>query len=177
MMAALSAGGMVPVYDERRDRLNNAFGDDLYCPNAGGFFELGQGEEKHLRDHRGKLIKVLVGSRAIEVVIQKRLPYRIVFMKRHPEEIRQSFEAFWGNTRQITPVINHYDEVMGEAIQRLTDTGASVDIFQYREVVESPLVHFVALQNRGWPIQPEKSARIVNPALCRFRLEQLVVGI
>ncbi len=52
-----------------------------------------------------------------------------------------------------------------------------VTVLQYREVVEQPRNTFEKLRNDGWPIDVDRAAGVIKPELCRFRLEDLTVGI
>ena len=125
--------------------------------------------------HEGKLVKVLWGGLPRLVVH----PYRVVFMTRHPEEIRQSYGAFFGNVPgPVQLVVDRYDALMVDAVEMLRNRrDTEVWTFKYREIVKDPRPAFERLHADGWPIDAEKAAAMVDPALCRFRLEQLEVGI
>jgi len=81
MMQALIAGGLEADYDERRERMNDNYGDKFYRPNGGGFYELSYMEYKKENfplDHEGKLIKALRGG--IDQIAPHE--YKIVMMLR-----------------------------------------------------------------------------------------------
>ena len=175
MMDALTAGGLSPAFNPERDRMNEVFGDEHYQPNPNGFYELSRKEYQETgfpRGYEGKLIKILFGG--INRIVAGN--YKIIFMRRDFEEIRQSYEGFFGNVLQITEneLIAKIEDAIGILKQR-----RDVDITEvwYRDVIEDPLKVFTFLKGRGWPIDPEKAAEVVNPELCRFRLENLEVGI
>lgn len=180
-MQGLVAGGMVAAYSKIRNLMNDHLGDDQYLPNRGGFYEMRPSEyqDPELAEKcDGKVVKLLItDTKPLNTVIKSGVPYRVVFMKRHPEEIRQSWDGFWGNTRQVMRVVNNYDAVMDKAIDRFKETAESVSVFQYRKVVEHPLSAFKVLQATGWPVDPEKAAEVVDPKQYRFKLENLEVGI
>ena len=92
MMRALEAGGLEAAYDSSRDVMNDKFGDDNYKINPGSFYEILPMKYRGLNfplDYRGKLIKVLLWGLTNMWVHE----YKIVFMLRDFEEIRQSWEA------------------------------------------------------------------------------------
>jgi len=176
MMQALIAGGLDAAYDARREHMNATYGDDYYQPNTGGFYELSTLDYKKDNfplDYEGKLIKCLRGA------LWKIKPheYKIVFMLRNPEEIRQSYEAFFTN-RADGFILDQYQDRMQKSIDDMRDReDVDLTVFQYREVVEDPVSHFEQLKTAGWPIDPIKAAEVVDPSLCRFRIENLVVGL
>jgi hypothetical protein len=177
MMRALIAGGLTAAYDRQRDDALSAAGDDDYRPNRSGFFELHPIEyrrEGFPRRHFGKLIKVL-GYAVGRMVVGN---YRVIFMRRNPEEIRQSFEAFF-RTDQHPPSVDRYDawcyDILG-ILHNRRDV-ESVEVVNYRSVVSAPSHLFRGLLVRGWPIDYEAAAATIDPDQCRFRLESLTVGI
>ena len=182
MMKALGAGGMPLAYEPKRDEMNQRFGDSDYQPNEGGFYEMERETYQHPDfplPFKGRLIKGLVGC-------LQRLPvakYKIVMMMRDPEEIRQSYEAFFNKPcpniggRKFTN--KNYQKAIEEHIEQIDNRlDAEVLIVNYREVVEDPEKRFRFLLNWGrWPIDPIKAAAVVNPDKCRFRRENLEDGI
>lgn len=175
MMQCLSKGGLTPVFNPARNKMNDDYGDDYYSPNIGGFYELAKRQYRHPDFplmYDGKLIKLLIGGLYSLNVHE----YRVVFMKRNPEEIRQSYEAFFGRVAaRVEEMAKHYDKHTNRAIKSLENRRdiKSLDIFQYREVVNEPLKHFKKLKESGWEIDPEAAASEVDPKLCRFRVENL----
>lgn len=175
MMQALEAGGLEAAFNSQRNQMNETYGDEVYKPNPGGFYELNRQEYTvpgFPRGYEGKLIKHLHGG--ISRIVAGN--YKIVFMRRDLEEVRQSYEAFFDANLHVD---------MGELNQRIEDSlgilrvrsDVEVEEVWYRDVVENPIDVFSALKERGWPIDPEKAALIVNPELCRFKKERLEVGI
>ena len=175
MMRCLQAGGLDAVYQEGRDKMNDKFGDDDYQPNKDGFYEMFRVDyqQPHFpRMYAGRLIKCLFSGLPTMVVHD----YKVVFMLREHEEIRQSYEAFFH--QELGMKKNTYTEAMQESIDLLhnrKDTHATV--LQYRDVVKNPQENFEVLRNNGWPINVSKAVSVVNQDLCRFRLEKLTVGI
>lgn len=175
MMRALEAGGLEAAFAPERDEMNERFGDEDYQPNPGGFYELNRREYREHgfpRKYEGKLIKCLWGGLPRFVVGA----YQIVFMLRDPEEIRQSFESFFN--QPAPPMLTTYDEQMQDAIDLLRNRrDTTVCVLQYRDVIADPVSAFEQLLGSGWPIDVEQAAAVVDPELCRFRLEELTVGI
>lgn len=175
MMRALVAGGLAPIYNKARDRMNRQYGDKHYQPNKDGFYELSRQEYRQFgfpRMYQGKLLKCMYGGLWQMVVGD----YKVVFMMRDPEEIRQSFEAFF--SRPLPPMFKRYKEVMGDTIEMLKNRkDTQVDIFEYREVISDPLRHFKLLKAHGWPIDIIRAAKIVDPKKIRFKKENLTIGI
>ena len=177
MMRALEAGGLEACYQQSRDVMKDRFADEHYDPNVGGLYELERQDYRAWgfpRPYAGKLVKALnMGVPRMAVMPDG---IRVVFMRRDPEEIRQSYLAFFDKRLQGVP---HLDRNMQDVIQRIENRKdvLSLDVFWYREVVERPLEHFAALRDRGWPIDPRSSAATVDPALCRFKIENLTVGV
>lgn len=175
MMKALEAGGLDVLYNPDRDKMNTRYGDEYYQPNEGGFYELNRRQYQQPgfpRMHEGKLIKALWGG--ITRVVAG--DYKVVFMRRDYEEIRQSYQAFFGNPIHLNA--EEYRARMDDTIGMLKvrrDVGLS--IFQYRDVLDHPLEKFAELRDQGWPVDVHKAAAVVSPSTCRFRLEELQVGV
>jgi len=175
MMQALAEGGLEPAYNPVRDKMNKDFGDNDYQPNPGGFYELTRQDYRQPgfpHQFEGKLIKCLFGGLPRMAVGN----YKVVFMMRDPEEIRQSYESFFN--KPAPPILNQYDQIMKDSIDMLKNRkDTEVIVFEYRKVVEDPLEHFRILKRNEWDIDVNKAAASVNPELCRYRLEELTVDI
>jgi len=175
MMKALEAGGLEAAINPDRDKMNQQFGDSNYKPNVGGFYELNRSEYQQYgfpRMYEGKLLKCLWGGVAKVVVGD----YRIVFMMRNPEEIRQSYEAFFDG--RVPPSLEKYEDIMKDTIDMLENRkDTRVLIIQYRNVINNPRKEFQKIKDFGFPIDIERAISVVDPTLCRFKLEDLTVGI
>jgi len=174
MMAALEAGGLNAVRSDERDQMNKVFGDADYEPNGRGFYEL-PGREVNTpgfpKQHEGKLIKVMYSNVALIAPMQ----YKVVFMRRNSEEIRQSFEAAFGT---VIPDMKKYDEAV-DAVVALCNNRKDMEVveLQYRDVIDAPEEAFSMLWEHGWPIDVPACAGKVDGTLCRFRIEELSKGI
>ena len=177
MMKALEAGGMDASYRQSRDVMKNRFADEHYDPNIGGLYEL---ERKDYQEfgfpskYKGKLIKALNHGVPKMAVMPDGI--RVIFMRRHPEEIRQSYDGFFGQQLQN---IEHLERNMEDIIDRIKNRKdvLSLDVFWYRGVIENPSMHFQILKDSGWPIDVEKCVKVVDPQYYRFKLENLTIGI
>ncbi len=176
MMRALEAGGMDAAYKQSRDVMKERFADEHYDPNVGGLYEL---ERRDYREpgfphkYEGRLIKALAMGVPSMAVMER---IRVVFMQRHPEEIRQSYGAFFGQELKGMDTLKERTHDILERIRNRRDV-ISLEIFWYRDVIESPHRHFQNLYLTGWPINTGKAAAVVDPDLCRYRLEHLTVGV
>ncbi len=176
MMKALETGGIETVYAKNRDEIKDVFADKNYNPNDGGLYELERTDylsANFPRKFKGKLIKALLGALDRMRVMPK---IKIIVMKRNPEEIRQSYFAFFGQKLPVTD--KQLEEMYKETIMSLANRkDTEYKEFWYRDVVKEPLKYFQELKEWGWPIDPQKSAQIVDPSLLRYKLESLEVGI
>lgn len=175
MMRALEAGGLEVAKSAERDLLAKVNSDENYNGNPYGLYELTidqMKEDNFPNQYEGKLIKVL-GPQAFTLSPTKGM--RVVLMRRDKEEIRQSFDAFFGKQLPVENV----DERM-EVLERILNNRKdvlSVDVFWYREVIENPRKHFEILKDKGWEIDIDKCVNAVEPELCRFKRENLEIGI
>ena len=98
-------------------------------------------------------------------------------MRRDAEEIRQSYEGFFGKPFSATSErIEVVNQKFLENAKNRRDI-KSLDIFWYKEVIENPKKYFQILKDNGWPINVGKAVLVVNPKLYRFRKEKLTIGI
>jgi len=175
MMQALIAGGMEAEYRESRDDMKNRFRDEDYDPNP-HLFELERKDYQapdFPKGYEGKLIKALrMGPGRMQVMPD----IRVVFMRRDPEEIRQSYMAFFGRADYTVEQIEKDVERSLEAIRNRRDTRL-MEVW-YRNVVENPVPCFERIRRFfGVPLDVEKAAGVVDEKWLRYRLEELEVGV
>ena len=176
MMRALEVGGMETAYKADRDIMKNHYSDEHYDANIGGLYELERQDYKDPnfpRDYEGKLIKALNISVPRMAVMPNGI--RVVFMRRDKEEIRQSYDAFFGQQLRVDN-LDERMEAIKEKILNRKDV-ISFNEFWFREAIDKPREHFQILKNDGWPIDVDKAVDMIDPKYCRFRLENLTVGI
>jgi hypothetical protein len=172
MMEALEAGGMDAAYSSARDvSMNSRFGDPDYVPNT-QYMELDQAayrKKDFPLPYAGKLIKILYGGLYRLPAIPD-LQYNIVMMTRQQEEIRNSLLAFFGTDQALHNIggdlkytFNHVEGVM-----RDRKSVNSFTVLKVADVVKNPLQHFTLLSSKGWPIDPEKAAQIIDGKKLRF---------
>ena len=171
MMKCLMAGGMDAVYDTEMDSKNIEYGKGDYQPNPGGFYALSDLTALKRSDfagaYSGKLVKVFAGM-AI------RLPpgdYKIVVMRRDPDEIIASMREFLPGPQLFVyePAAHLYEVIFPALIERLETQGRRVTVIEYAKVVENPQAEFDRIAKAGWPIDPAKAAQCVDPALYRSK--------
>jgi len=175
MMNCLSEGGLDAAYSDQRDARSKQFADDHYHPNKGGLFELSASEhtkETFPADYEGRLIKSL--RRSVVTMDTMCHGIRFIMMRRDPEEIRQSYNAFFSGSLRVR--VDHELNEIKKLVEQREDT-LSLHEFWYRDVLTRPEEHFNILKQSGWPIDTKKCVSVVDPKQCRFKLEQLEIGI
>ena len=102
--------------------------------------------------------------------------YKIIFMRRDYEEIRQSFEAFFNSSLKMKE--KQYNTAMKDTLDILRNR-KDVDFVEiwYRDVINDPKNIFKLLRDKGWPIDISQAVKVVDPKLCRFKKEILTIGI
>lgn len=177
IMKALEAGGMDAEYKQSREEMRKRFADEKYDPNIGGLYELERSDYQQPdfpKKYKSKLIKVLnMGVPRMAVMPDG---VRVIFMRRDAEEIRQSYMAFFGRNLGGT---ENLDKRMEDIIGRIKNRKdiLTLDVFWFREVIEKPKRHFKILKSHGWNIDVEKAISVIDPKYCRYKREELTVGI
>lgn len=179
MMRALMSGGLTPKVSVERERVvTERFENGAFHPNIFGLYEMFQKEiVKSVMDPSsidGKLIKCLAGGLSRFAAWD----WRVIFMQRDYEEMRQSCLAIFDGRKGLLPAEDVFREQMAYFKGQMNER-RDIDWveFEYREVLDNPLAHFKKLKDRGWPIDAEKASSIVDPEQCRYRVENLDVGI
>lgn len=187
MMESLEAGGLTAAYSERKhQQVNDRWGDESYRPQPGeGIYEL-EAADYQTHDfplaYKGRLIKALFGA-MLGLRGDLGLDYKIVFMKRDPEEIRQSYLAFFsqdlGSARvPLAQRLREYDATVARITGILEQRrDVNLTVLDYETVVEAPQVAFEALRGAGWGIDPVAASQVPTGDRRRFRLEELEVGV
>lgn len=163
-----------------RDRLNVVCSDKCYRPNPEGLYE------PEVKDIRSPVWWRAQDGRVVKCVVPWlcHLPvhdYRVIFLLRDAEEIRQSYRAAFGTVGDNGlprggPTREEIEADVSEALQTLANRRDVRDVVRihYREILGDPVGFF---RDLDWPVNPERAAAVVDPALYRFRREKLVVGI
>lgn len=176
MMKALEAGGMEACYRASREEMRLHFADQHYDPNVGGLYELERNDylaPDFPHGYEGKLVKVLrMGVAQMNVSPSG---VRVLFMRRDPEEIRQSYMAFFGRTDMTTDNI----EAMVTRSLAMARNRRDTDVMEvpFRGVVDDPLAWFERIKAFGFAINVSAAAAVVRPDLLRYRREELEIGI
>ena len=172
---------MTAVRSDKRDLINAENSDESYKPNEEGLYEPELADVMRIswwREQYGKVVKCIVpwlGSLPVH-------GYRVVFMLRDPEEIRQSFRAAAGLTARprTLPTIEHVDEAVreGQLLVANRKDVESIVTLRYREdLLTDPRRCMDLLAENGWPIDPAKASAVIDRQRCRFKRENLVEGL
>ncbi len=175
MMQAIEASGIPVLRSTERDKGFQRYEDKYYRLNPKGLYELTTRQQiRHLRTPEtweGSCIKALLQT--IPFIASGN--WHVVLMTRDFEEIRQSFIAALSGTPSIKSEDEYRHEiayVQGILNQRIDVT---LTTLHYREdVLADP---HAALSSLGWPIDVDAAAAVVDSQLCRFKRENLTVGI
>lgn len=176
MMKALEAGGMTAVYRQSRDEMKNRYADDQYDPNFGGLYELERQDylkPDFPKGYEGKLIKALRSGPGRMSVMDEGI--RVLWMTRDPEEIRQSYMAFFGKSDFTTEQIEA-DCARNLALAKNRRDARVMEV-PYRAVVETPAAWFRRIHNFGFHIDEKKASEVVSDEWLRYRKEELEVGV
>lgn len=174
MMQCFEAGGLEAVFNPARDKMRHIMGrsDEHYDPNSGGLYELLEREMKvpgFPREYEGKLIKVMYYG------ITNLVPgeYKVVFMRRHWDEVKPSFDAFFGGNLNPSMTEDTFQAWMDDYCELIIMRG-DMELAQvwYDDVLDDPEAIFAQL---AWPIDVEKAVQIIDPAKKRFCLEAVHV--
>lgn len=170
MMKALSAGGLSPVFSHKRDEeMNKNYSIDNYVSNPEGFYELDKKEYLQVgfpRKYEGKLLKCL-WNRVPRLVVGN---YKIVFMLRDPEEIKQSSKRAFGV--DVSSGLKNYNEIMEDMINIIKNRKDSqIVALNYVDVINNPRKEFQKLKDGGWSICVDKCVSVITPGLYRNRIK------
>jgi len=177
MMQALIAGGLSAAWSEERNAVADQHADEHYHPNKTGLYEVPLKEYGGLNfplQYQGKLIKIMAWG--LDSLAVNHEGYRVVIMRRDPEEIRQSYEAFFG--QKCPPMPEYYEriELAAEMLANRRDV-LSVCVVDYVDLIANAELCMIRRRGDGWPIDPLEAAAVIDPAQYRFRRELLTVGI
>ena len=169
LMRCLEAGGLQAVGDKNLE-LNSSAPLD-YIPNPNGFYQFNNLiNDNFYSTYAGKLIKYPI--RKIRYLPSGE--YKIILLKRNPEEIRMSMSKWtpyksWGKDETITYLYEEYIDLVLNHLSSLA--GAEISVMDYKDIVQSPKQAFAKLVDAGWPIDTESAAQVVDQSLYRLKLE------
>lgn len=179
MMRALEAGGMTVASSSERDQMAAVHADEHYQPNPDSkLYEVPLREYGNVGfplAYQDKLIKVMLWG--LDSLAVNPDGYRVVIMRRDPEEIRQSYEAFFGHPLRH-PWMAEYEQRIRRAQRMLYNRSDvySATVLNYRDLIDNPLSTFNELYEL-MEFDIDKAAATIKPDLYRFRRERLTVGI
>lgn len=166
MMRCLIAGGLVGVYNTD---LDNQLFQDGYHPNPHGFYE-NPVSDRDLLEYSNKVTKYPFRM-LLDLPIGN---YKIILLKRNPEEIFNSMLNFtpytsWGRDMVV---LEFYDEIFNHIIDVLNvREDVTLTVLNYIDIINNPLVEFNKLVDNGWPIDATAAALLVDDSLHRLKLE------
>lgn len=164
MMEALEAGGMIADRAPEGDPSRQYYELSHAQKNHGWYSEIGPGTEelpigeRFPINHRGHVIKCLTGS--AKYLDKQPNGIKVVFMRRAYEEISESSNRFRGMPFNAT---NVEKSVAKELIQWQQRPDVELIEVWYDRLVREPRWVFEMLKEHGWPINPKKAARIIDP--------------
>lgn len=180
MMAALEAGGLEACFSQKQEDRIARQGDEYYDPQKHGLYELDPEEYKNPffpTKYKNKLIKCLLGG--IRNWFPQEEGIKVIVMRRNIEEIRQSHRALYPQSEITLTKIKQALNVNLKLLKNRKDT-EYIEVW-YRDVIEDcvsgKLTQFERIRNFGFPIDSEKSMSVVDPEFCRYKIEELTIGI
>jgi len=178
MMRAIEAGGIPAARNKVRDKLIGQTGDEHYQMNPESLYELHRSEywaEDFPDKYEGMVVK-FIRSGPLRLKAADN-PYRVVFMWRDYEEIRQSLQAWMKRPERADELVEEAKHVMPlvSGILRQRRDVVLTELW-CRDVWDRPLDAFTKLVNEGWPIDPNKAAATIDSKLCRYKIEDLDIG-
>ena len=173
MMRCLEAGGIPVAYNLHQEFLNDYYNTSEYPPNPNGFYASPIGYVNDLPLYIGKALKF---GYSLLLALPSDINFNILFLKRNPDEIRNSMASFvpngghWGKSATI---LEFYDLVIDSILEKIkSKDNVSLTVLNYAEIVENPTKEFQKLKDNGWDFDVEKAASKVDSSLYRLRLER-----
>ena len=171
MMRCLEAGGMPVSYSDAHESLNTEFNTPEYIPNPNGFYAPPDNLED-ITKYIGTAFKFDFRSLLTLPIGMK---YNILFIKRNPDEIRASMQAFtpYQSWNQDSTILEFYDLIIDSLLEEVRKReDVILTILNYADIVKTPLQEFQKLVNAGWNFDIEKASEKVDESLHRFKLEK-----
>lgn len=171
MMRCITEAGIPGLYITRLDYMLPS--NEEYDPNPNGFYQNYPDILDRLSEAVGHVTK-FPWRQLINLPVLENTQYNIVFLKRNPESIRASMEAFtplqsWGAD---DVVLDFYNEIFDTILRSLAKRkDINLIVLNYTDIVRDPHNEFLKLVSAGWPIDHNIAASLVDPSLQRFKLE------
>lgn len=170
---------MTVASSPERDQMAAVHADEHYQPNPDSkLYEVPLREYGNVDfplAYQDKVIKVMLWG--LDSLAVNPDGYRVVIMRRDPEEIRQSYEAFFGHPLRH-PWMADYEQRIRRAQRMLHNRSDvySATVLNYRDLIDNPRSTFNELYDLI-EFDIDKAATTIDPSLYRFRREKLTVGI
>jgi hypothetical protein len=178
MMHALGAGGIPLITVPDIEQMN--CGINGYKPNPGGLYEVG----RNLYMEPGILIQLLQHGRAIKIFfdglpILPKGEYRIIYMRRDPQEIQKSLDIALDNVRTAGwipssggrkpfDIFSPYAQKEIDWVLGICETRSDMElsIVDYADLVERP---GEVLEGLALPIDVDAAAKVIDRKFYRTR--------
>jgi hypothetical protein len=165
MMRCLDAGGMEIAYTIEQTNYVALHG---YEPTPGGIFETAASEFKRpdfVQAYDGKVVKCPLPT----LLELPRHEYKLIFMLRKPKSIRRSMLRHAPTALFPQEDMTwFYEQIFTAIIAELNKRG-DFDVWniQYEDVIDDPYLQLEYPYRRGWPIDYQSAARVVDASLQR----------
>jgi len=174
MMGLLNDGGVPITWSESREWAMRSEDTEEYQRNKYGFWEVGQKAYMQLGFSdtvpEGNAVKI----QAVGIPLLTHNHYKVILMRRHPEEIRDSYKRAFPKDKE-SPVDrpdweSYYYKLM-HYTKDIMDARSDIEYIEVwmRDVIENPLKEANRLVDFGIPIDPEKAIIQVDPAQYRYK--------
>lgn len=169
LMHCLSKGGLTPIYNKFVDGMNFS-APNSYVPNVNGFYQYTGDVDNFFYDkYKSKLLKCPL-KKLTDLPTGK---YKLVFIKRDPEEIRKSMHKWtpynsWGQEEILTFFYNEFVDTILNKLKERDDF--EITILNYRDIIKNPTTEFSKLKKLGWPIDVVECSSHVNSQLYRSKI-------
>ena len=171
MMHALIKGGIPAVYEVGKDARLKIRTTEDYDPNPDGLFEI---THEHLLERfpdafEDELVKIHdwqwdeIGEKLSDTGLM------IVYMVRNKQDVIDSLCKFCGSREPTSDMIEraNMQVEVAQAVSCRQDA-KEVVMVKYQDVLADPLPVFEFIKGKGFPIKPEKAARVIRPEYCHF---------
>lgn len=168
LMECAEAGGMTIVKSPKRDKMIGRLGDESYRMNSSLYEPDNIRAATFPRMYEDMVVKVVAP-------FVRRIAagnYRVVVMRRDPEEIRQSSEAAYGLRTTTEKIEEQIDEAV-KVLRQRRDVQSIMEL-NYTDILDNPTNE---LSRLDWPFDVCLASAVVDPSKYRFRLDRLEVGL
>ena len=171
-MQALKAGGIELFYSKRREARMQATNKDDYEVNP-YFYEVGQSKYMNLGFTTDLPDNIAVKIQAIGLpIIAANRNYKIIYMRRDPEAIKQSFIAAFSEQdfkNNYSDWPNHYYQLL-DGVKAIMKQRGDVELLElcYDDVILDPMNAMIKIKQMGINIDVDKAVSVVDATKRRY---------